>query len=200
MTASASVLESRRGEMSAVAQEAVDLLVVDVQRFAALLEDLLDLARDHEPVNAETHPLVDLADLAAIALDTRSSLLQRRGDTRVHADRRRMSRVIANLVQNADVHGDGVRSVVVERVDDAVRIAVSDAGPGVAPEDREAVFERFSRGTLTPSRASSTGTGLGLALVRDHVRAHGGACWYEDAEGGGACFVVEIPVMAKETP
>ncbi len=198
MTASAFVLESRRGEMTPVAQEAVDLLVVDVQRFAALLEDLLDLARDHEPVDAETHPLVDLADLAAISLDTRSSLLQRRGDTRVHADRRRMSRVIANLVQNADVHGEGVQSVVVERVDDAVRIAVSDAGPGVAPEDREAVFERFSRGTLTPSRASTTGTGLGLALVRDHVRAHGGACWYEDAEGGGACFVVEIPVMAEE--
>ena len=110
-----------------------------------------------------------------------------------------MSRVIANLVQNADVHGDGVQSVVVERVDDAVRIAVSDAGPGVAPEDREAVFERFSRGALTPSRASTTGTGLGLALVRDHVRAHGGACWYEDAEGGGARFVVEIPVSAEES-
>jgi signal transduction histidine kinase len=200
MTASASVLEARRGELPPVAQQALDLLTADIQRFSALLEDLLDLARDHEPVNADTHPLVDLADLAALALESRSDLLQRFGDTRVHADRRRMSRVIANLVQNADVHGGGVRAVVVERMDDSVRIKVSDSGPGVDAEDREAVFERFSRGSSTPSRASSTGTGLGLALVRDHVRAHGGACWYEDASGGGARFVVEIPVMGGEGP
>ncbi|MEO8108356.1 MAG: ATP-binding protein, partial [Actinomycetes bacterium] len=76
---------------------------------------------------------------------------------------------------------------------DHVRLSVSDSGPGIAPEDREAVFDRFSRGTSTPSRASSSGTGLGLALVRDHVLAHGGACWYEDTDAGGACFVVEMP-------
>jgi signal transduction histidine kinase len=193
MTASAAVLESRRDELPRVAQEAVDLLVVDVHRFAALLEDLLDLARDHEPVDPATHPLVDLSDLAALALENRTELLAHRGDTRVHADRRRMSRVIANLVQNADMHGGGVTQVVVERVGRAVRISVTDAGPGVPPPDREAVFERFSRGSSTPSRASTMGTGLGLALVRDHVRAHGGACWYEDAPSGGARFVVEIP-------
>jgi signal transduction histidine kinase len=199
MTASASVLESRRRELSPVAQEAVDLLVADIRRFAALLEDLLDLARDHEPVDPATHPLVDLADLAALALDNRTDLLARRGNTSVHADRRRMSRVIANLVQNADMHGGGVTQVVVEQIGDAVRISVTDAGPGVAPQDREAVFERFSRGTSTPSRASTMGTGLGLALVRDHVRAHGGACWYEDAPSGGARFVVEIPRAEEMT-
>jgi signal transduction histidine kinase len=91
------------------------------------------------------------------------------------------------------MHGGGVTQVVVERVGGAVRISVTDAGPGVPPQDREAVFERFSRGSSTPSRASTMGTGLGLALVRDHVRAHGGACWYEDAPSGGARFVVEIP-------
>jgi signal transduction histidine kinase len=198
MTASASVLESRRRELSPVAQEAVDLMVADIRRFAALLEDLLDLARDHEPVDPLTHPLVDLADLAALTLGERTSLLARRGDTSVHADRRRMSRVIANLVQNADLHGGGVTRVVVEQIGDAVRISVTDAGPGVEPQDREAVFERFSRGTSTPSRVSTMGTGLGLALVRDHVRAHGGSCWYEDAPGGGARFVVEIP-RAEET-
>jgi signal transduction histidine kinase len=167
--------------------------VVDIARFAELLEDLLDLARDHEPLDRESQPVVDLADLASIELEGRQQLLVRRGDTRVRADSRRLGRVIANLVQNADAHGGGVERVTVERVGDAVRMSVSDAGPGVPPEDREAVFDRFSRGTSTPSRASSGGTGLGLALVRDHVLAHGGACWYEDAASGGACFVVEIP-------
>lgn len=193
MTASASVLVSRRSELSPVAQEAVDLLVADIERFAQLLEDLLDLARDHEPVDAQSLPVVDLADVTLLVLDDRSELLTRRGDTGVHADRRRMTRVIANLVQNADMHGGGVTEVVVEEAGMSVRLSVIDTGPGVPPQDREAVFERFSRGTSTPSRASTMGTGLGLALVRDHVRAHGGACWYEDSPGGGACFVVEIP-------
>ncbi len=193
MTASASVLESRRAELPSVAREAVDLLVVDIARFAELLEDLLDLARDHEPLDPASQPLVDLADLATLELDGRQELLVRSGDTRVRADGRRLSRVIANLVQNADAHGGGVARVAVEQHGDAVRLSVSDAGPGVPLEDREAVFDRFSRGMSTPSRASSGGTGLGLALVRDHVLAHGGACWYEDADSGGACFVVEIP-------
>jgi two-component system sensor histidine kinase MtrB len=193
MAASASVLESRRAELPEVAQEAVDLLVVDVTRFAELLEDLLDLARDHEPFDPSAQPIVDLADIASAALAGRPGVLVHRGDTRVRADARRIGRVVDNLVQNADRHGGGVEQVVVERVGDEVRLAVSDSGPGVPPEDREAVFDRFSRGSSTPSRAASTGTGLGLALVRDHVLAHGGACWYEDADSGGACFVVEIP-------
>ncbi len=193
MTASASVLESRRDELPSVAREAVDLLVVDIARFAELLEDLLDLARDHEPLDPATQPVVDLADLASMQLDGRPHVLVRRGDTRVRADGRRLSRVIANLVQNADAHGGGVERVTVEQVGNAVRLSVSDSGPGVPPADREAVFERFSRGMSAPSRASSGGTGLGLALVRDHVLAHGGACWYEDSDSGGACFVVEIP-------
>jgi signal transduction histidine kinase len=195
MTASASVLEARRAELPEVAQQAVDLLVVDIARFTDLLEDLLALARDDESHELGDLPVVDLAEITAEVLETsgRTDVLTRRGDTRVHADSRRMRRVVANLVQNAEVHGDGLASVVVERTGDVVRIAVSDRGPGVAPEDREAVFERFSRGRSAPSRGKSPGTGLGLALVRDHVRAHGGACWYEDAPGGGACFVVEVP-------
>lgn len=197
MTASASVLESRRPELPDVAREAVDLLVVDIARFAELLEDLLDLARDHQPFDPALQPVVDLADLATLELDGRQDLLLRSGDTRIHADSRRISRVIANLVQNADVHGGGVEQVLVERRGDAVRLAVSDAGPGVPPEDREVVFDRFSRGAWTPSRAANSGTGLGLALVRDHILAHGGACWYEDSASGGACFVVEFPGAAS---
>ena len=199
MTASASVLESRRAELPEVAQQAVDLLVVDIARFTDLLEDLLALARDDESHDVGDLPVVDLADITAEVLETsgRTDVLTRHGDTRVHADSRRMRRVVANLVQNAEVHGDGLASVVVERTGEVVRIAVSDRGPGVAPEDREAVFERFSRGRLAPSRGESPGTGLGLALVRDHVRAHGGACWYEDAPGGGACFVVEVPGVSS---
>ena len=63
----------------------------------------------------------------------------------------------------------------------------------MAAADREAVFERFSRGRSTPLRGDVGGHGLGLALVREHVLAHGGATWYEESAGGGARFVVELP-------
>jgi signal transduction histidine kinase len=195
MTASASVLEARRNQLPDAAQQATDLIVTDLARFAALLEDLLDLARDHDPLDTENLPVFDLADMVRSELSTswRSDLVQAAGDTHIRADRRRISRVVGNLVQNADVHGGGVTSVVVNRVGDGVRLAVSDDGPGVPPADREAVFERFSRGRAAPLRGDVGGTGLGLSLVREHVIAHGGATWYEESPGGGACFVVELP-------
>ena len=195
MTVSASVLESRRAQLPGAAQQATDLLVADLARFATLLEDLLDLARDYGPLDRAGLPVFDLADVARDELSSswRQDIVASTGDTRVCADRRRMQRVVTNLVQNADVHGGGVTEVRVERRQDAVRLSVSDDGPGVSATDREAVFERFSRGRSTPLRGDTGGTGLGLSLVREHVLAHGGATWYEEAPSGGARFVVEIP-------
>jgi len=199
MMASASVLESRRAQLPDTAQQATDLLIADLARFSALLEDLLDLARDYGPLEREKLPVFDLADVARDELSTswRSDLVVASGDTRVRADLRRIKRVVTNLVQNADVHGGGVTQVLVARRGDRVRLSVSDGGPGVSAGDREAVFERFSRGRSTPIRGDVGGTGLGLSLVREHVLAHGGATWYEEEPGGGARFVVEIPAVTK---
>jgi signal transduction histidine kinase len=195
MNASASVLVSRREQLPDAAQQATDLLVADLARFSALLEDLLDLARDYQPLDREDLPIFDLSQIVRDELSAswRQDIVTSSGDTRVYADRRRMVRVVANLVQNADVHGGGVTQVSVERRGSTVRLSVSDEGPGVAPADREAVFERFSRGRSAPLRGDLGGTGLGLALVREHVLAHGGATWYEESPTGGARFVVEIP-------
>lgn len=195
MVASASVLESRRSQLPPVAQQATDLLVADLGRFATLLEDLLDLARDYEPLRRDELPMFELADLVRTELELRgqTAMMHATGDSSVRADRRRLSRVVSNLIDNANTHGGGVMSVVVTQVRDRVRLAVSDKGPGIPAADREIVFERFSRGRATPSRGGSAGTGLGLALVREHVLAHEGATWYERAPGGGARFVVEIP-------
>jgi len=195
MVASASVLESRRAQLPGAAQQATDLLVADLARFSTLLEDLLDLARDYGPLDHESLPVFDLADVVRDELSGswRQELVVATGDTRVRADRRRMKRVVTNLVKNADVHGAGVTEVAVDRRDETVRLSVSDSGPGVSAADREAVFERFSRGRSTPLRGDKGGTGLGLSLVREHVLAHGGATWYEESPSGGARFVVEIP-------
>jgi signal transduction histidine kinase len=195
MTASASVLEARRDQLPDVAQQATDLLVADLARFAALLEDLLDLARDYGPLERERLPVFNLADVVRdeMAGSWRTDLITSRGDTRICADQRRIQRVVANLLQNADVHGGGVTDIRVEQFGDVVRLSVSDDGPGVSATDREAVFERFSRGRSTPMRGDVGGTGLGLSLVREHVLAHSGATWYEESDSGGARFVVELP-------
>jgi signal transduction histidine kinase len=73
------------------------------------------------------------------------------------------------------------------------RVELDDAGPGVPPEGREHIFERFSRGSPANRDATDRGVGLGLALVTQHVRGHDGRAWVESRPGGGARFVVELP-------
>jgi len=196
MTASVSVLESRREQLPSAAQEATDLISADLARFAQLLEDLLDLSRDVAPLALDDLPEVPLVDVVRRVLASHGGDLPEpvvEGDTRVRGDARRLERIVANLVENADRYGGGVVGVAVVERGTRVRIVVDDAGPGVPVAEQEVVFERFSRGTPAQSRGSRLGTGLGLSLVREHALAHGGGAWYEDRPGGGARFVVDLP-------
>jgi two-component system, OmpR family, sensor histidine kinase MtrB len=114
----------------------------------------------------------------------------------VRADKRRLARVIANLLDNAAKHGDGATVVSLRKIEDAVQIAVEDSGPGVPPDERSLIFDRFARGLTAGRRGGGEGVGLGLALVAEHVRLHGGQVWVEDRADGreGARFVVELEV------
>ena len=203
LMASIEVLQSRRDEMPERSQFALDLLAGDVQRFQAMVEDLLEISRmdagavglDAEPVQIGElvlHAVAASSDSEDYSVEIDSAI----DETIVRADKRRLVRVLVNLLDNARHHGGGVVKLELSRHDDRARIAVEDAGPGVPPEDREIIFERFSRGAGAGRRASSEGVGLGLALVREHVRLHGGDVWVEDRPGGrpGARFVVELPV------
>lgn len=201
MTASVSVLESRRDQLPEAAQQATDLISADLARFAQLLEDLLDLSRDVAPLAPEDLPEVPLADVVTRVLahpDGSCPKLTIRGDTRVRGDVRRLERIVVNLVQNAEHHGGGVTAVTVEQQPTGqVWLVVEDDGPGVPPAERELVFDRFSRGSRDQPRGSTSGTGLGLSLVREHAIGHGGSAWYEDRTQGGARFVVSLPGAAS---
>ena len=118
----------------------------------------------------------------------------RPGDLVIVADKRRLERVVSNLVGNAQVHGRGCTAVRVMRSGAFVRIEVEDAGPGIDMGDRSRVFDRFARGVRRTPQPRSQGLGLGLAIVQRHVTAHGGSVLVEEGIGGGARFVVELPV------
>ncbi|HET8603545.1 MAG TPA: HAMP domain-containing sensor histidine kinase, partial [Marmoricola sp.] len=199
MLNSAELLVRRRGELPERLREPLDLLVADLDRFRVLVLDLIEISRDYTFGEHETEPVV-IADLTARAADAAAGrpvtvVEQGAEGLRVDADKRRLERVVANLVQNAEHHGNGCLEVRVSGVGGHAVLTVDDAGPGVRPVDRERVFERFAR---RGSSDGARGVGLGLAIVRQHVLWHGGAIRVDDRPGGGARFVVELPVRGAQ--
>ena len=161
--------------------------------------DLLEISRDEDEGDPQLFEPVVIADLVRSAVrDTTGSDLTtvaaEAEGVRVLADKRRLERVVVDLVENADVHGGGCVAVTVGCEGPLVRIVVDDAGPGVPPERRERIFERFARGGSDRGEHSSGGVGLGLAIVARHVRWHGGSVEVQARPGGGARFVVDLPM------
>lgn len=207
LAASVEVMQARRDEMPERAQSALDLLVGDVSRFQGLVEDLLEISRfDAGAIRLHLEDLI-VAEFVRQAIGVSSlpqtpiTVTERAERLIVHVDRRRLARVVANLIDNARLHGGGEPEVIVSEADNEgepighVWIAVQDHGSGVPMDERHLIFERFARGAVAGRRSSSDGAGLGLALVAEHVRLHGGNVWIEDRLDGetGARFVIELP-------
>ena len=194
------VLHARRDELSPVTREAVELLRGDVERFQRMVLDLLEISKFDAGAQELVLQEVKLAELArrVVGADGRVPVTADREATGtvIRADRRRLERVVANLVENAEVHGRGLAGMQVLRVDGTIRLLVDDAGPGVPAQFHERVFERFARGPADGAPRGD-GAGLGLALVAEQVRLHRGRVWVEDRPGGGARFVVELPVNGQ---
>lgn len=194
MVNSLALLQNRRDAMPAEVAEPLGLLEEDLMRFRKLVVDLLEISRadgDH----AGPQERVRIADLVGRAADAAAGRPVTRVDPEVcrvwmYADKRRLERVVANLVENAETHGGGCREVCVTTDQRAVRVVVDDHGAGVPEDRRDRIFDRFVR----DGSSRGNGTGLGLAIVARHVAWHGGRVLVEDAPGGGARFVVELPL------
>jgi len=210
LQASIEVLENHRDDLSERAQSALDLLSADLDRFRELVEDLLEISRFDAGVMLLELEEVLLTDFVRhvvrsagyghvpVERDPDAVLDEELGAIITAIDKRRVARVLTNLLNNAEKYGDGAVRVTVTADESSVCIYVDDAGEGVPVEDRDRIFERFNRAGAAGRRGASTGVGLGLALVAEHVALHGGRVWVDDAPGGGARFVVELPRVELE--
>ena len=206
LAASVQVMQARRDDMPERAQAALDLLVADVTRFQGLVEDLLEISRfDAGAIRLNLEDLL-VAEfvrqaVAVSSVPTTPIVVSERSErVLIRGDRRRLARVVANLIDNARLHGGGDAEVAVSEPEGEgeplghIWITVEDHGAGVPAEERDLIFERFARGAVSGRRSSSDGAGLGLSLVDEHVRMHGGRVWVEDRVDGtpGARFVLEL--------
>lgn len=182
------------------------LLFDELDRMRRIVDDLLLLARAERPdfLTLGRTGLTDLVvDVAAKAqaLGRRHWAVAEVADVSVHLDEQRVTQALMQLAANAVSHtGEGDVIEIGSRLwRGRVLLWVADTGPGVAPEDRERIFQCFYQGvTAVPGRAA-TGIGLGLALVREIAQAHDGTARVEEAPGGGARFVIDLPALHPTT-
>jgi PAS domain S-box-containing protein len=199
-------LEQAAGPLTDRQQDLLSTARQDCERLQSVVEELLEMARLESGVARLARSKVNVGELARDALSRHENRARQRGKAlevvpgdsllTIHADFSRLQRVLDNLVENALLHaGEGGRvSLSFERDDGSVRIFVDDTGSGIPPNMRERVFTKFFR---VPGTAKQ-GSGLGLSIVEDIVRAHGGDVGVDPSPLGGARLWFSIPVTPKE--
>jgi signal transduction histidine kinase len=192
-TMSAALSVTRRRTDDPTVHEALDVLEAEVVAFTRLIDELLEIGRAEAGVTRLALDCVDPVTFVEAVIGSSGHTVD--VDARpgvgsvVVLDKRRMAQVLTNLLDNAAHHGGGATTVLLDGDARTITVHVDDAGPGVPEHERSHVFGRFARGR----RTDSPGTGLGLALAREHARLHGGDITISDSPAGGARFSVTIP-------
>ncbi len=189
----------REQRLPETARSAIDDIDAEADRMAALVDQLLLLARTDSDIAEVARQPMDLGQETADTLEPMSSVAEARdvgllldvAPSPLLGDPLRLRQLVAILVDNAIRYAPrgGHVWVGVSTQRDTARLTVADDGPGVRPEDRQHVFDRFWRAADAPSG----GSGLGLAIAAWIVERHGGSIRVDDRPGGGARFSVELP-------
>ncbi len=200
----AELLMLERDKLEPKQADTVEIILDNTRHLVRLLNDLLDLARSDagrltiKPARADVAPLVEdpvrtmqsqtQAKGQALAMEIEPGLPQ------VSVDRDRIRQVLVNLLTNAHEYCPEGASILVTATGqgDGVQLAVSDDGPGMAADQLEHIFERFTRGDAGLTQHVG-GTGLGLAISKSLVELHGGTISAESAAGHGSTFRVWLP-------
>jgi Na+/proline symporter/nitrogen-specific signal transduction histidine kinase len=191
-------------------QNFLDIVVKESERLTRLINEVLDLAKiearrmewHEEPLDMRDIIQDAIASVSQIFNENKVALQTDLPDTpaMVKADRDRMMQVVINLLSNAakfcapDV---GRVEVSLSLDADALRIAVTDNGPGIPPDQAPRVFDKFHQ-VSDEQRGKPKGTGLGLAITRLIVEHHGGRVWVESTSAEGTCFMFSLPRLAAE--
>jgi len=191
------------GELNAKQEEYLDDILTSAYHLLSLINDVLDLSKvETGQIELELAPfsLRDALESGVVMVRERASeegvqveLAADQEIDPVEGDERRIRQVVFNLLANAvkfTPEGGSV-DVSAARVNGEVRVSVADTGPGVAPEDRERIFEEFQQTDVGVGLGE--GTGLGLALSKRFVELHGGRIWVEGDVGAGSTFVFTLP-------
>ncbi|WP_106397269.1 PAS domain-containing sensor histidine kinase [Actinocorallia populi] len=192
-------LEEALSDPEVDVREVLHSVLRDAQRLNDLVSDLLELARLDAHKDAPCEP-VDLGvqveeELRRHAFKHRVLTCPDRGVV-VRASRIRLSRLLANLLTNADRHAARRIRIIVEARGGEAVLEVLDDGSGIPPEERERIFERFHR-SEEARRKDPGGTGLGLAIAREIAEAHGGRLYAAENPSGGARFVLRLPLADR---
>lgn len=192
---SALLAPSPEGEGAALAR-----IVESTDRMARLTRDLLVLASSERGLQEPARDAVDLSVITAEAVELVKAGIDRddvlidlvlASDLIVSGDPDDLSRVVANLIDNALRYGDGVVRVRTSARDDRAIVDVIDQGPGIAVADLDRIFEPFYR--VRSDAGAPTGSGLGLAIAAELARQHGGRLSVESQAGRGATFRLDMP-------
>jgi two-component system sensor histidine kinase BaeS len=185
-------------------EETTRLIAREAARLRRLVDQLRQVALFEGGAQALDRAPLDVPALAGETLDVLGGEIERKQITisnelpadlpAVYADGDRVTEILLNLLDNALRHTPQGGSIEIAGAVEGrlVRVTIGDSGPGIAPENRERIFDRFYR--LDASRSAATGgSGLGLAIVRSLVEAHGGTIYVEERQGGGAQFSFTLP-------
>jgi signal transduction histidine kinase len=191
------------GPINEKQEEYLDDILSSGNHLLSLINDVLDLSKveaGQVELDVATFSLREAIERGVVMVrepatehGVRLSLELAPGVDLVEGDERRLRQVIFNLLSNAVkfTPEDGTVIVATSRVDGDVRVSVTDTGPGIAPEERERIFEEFHQTDVGLQQRE--GTGLGLALSKRLVELHGGRIWVESEPGHGSCFVFTLP-------
>ena len=193
LVSEAAVLGEHLDGMPPEARRAAELLVGDVARLRALIEDLTALASldaGREEVRLERVDLGAVIDGTVRSRGWEGRITVRSEPVDVRTDRSRFDRIVANLIANALEHGGDQVVVRAGRDDEGPFVEVTDTGDGISPEHLPYVFDRFYR---ADAARSGPGSGLGLAIARENARLLGGDVEVRSEPGTGSRFTLRLP-------
>jgi signal transduction histidine kinase len=189
-------------------EEFLHSIIESCDRLTNLVNEVLDSSKMEVGKMEWNMQQIDLIEVIRSSTQVMTAMAHEKGlelsfDTPVESlviegDRDRLIQVTTNLINNATKFTDtGQITVSLEPMPEKIKVGVTDTGIGIAPGDRDIVFERFSQ-VKNSDRGKPTGTGLGLAICRDIVEQHGGDIWVESELGQGSTFYFTLPTIPAD--